>query len=88
MKQPITGRTVNYEMHLLRSVLKFVGCCTAGDALVAKLDPVPQSKRRPSWASFSHNCPTDSLSPLRFAARGDHGSFFTAISSLDTHSHP
>src|SRR5262249_8404520 len=29
-----------------------------------KLDPVPQSRRRPSWENFSPSCPTDWWFPL------------------------
>jgi len=28
MKQPVTGRTVNYEMHLLRGMMIFADCWT------------------------------------------------------------
>ena len=44
MKQPVTGRTVNYEMHLLRSALTFAGCWTA--ELETGYQPLREVKRR------------------------------------------
>jgi len=44
MKQPVTGRTVNYEMHLLRSMTIFADCWT--DKLAARYKPLRQVKKR------------------------------------------
>jgi len=44
MKQPVTGRTVNYEMHLLRGMMIFADCWT--DSLVARYAPLRQVKKR------------------------------------------
>lgn len=44
MKQPVTARSVNYEMQLLRSVLFYADCWT--DHLAARYRPLRQVKRR------------------------------------------
>jgi integrase len=44
MKQPVTGRTVNYEMHLLRGMMIFADCWT--DSLAARYTPLRQIKKR------------------------------------------
>jgi integrase len=44
MKQAVTGRTVNYEMHLLRGILIFADCWT--DNLAARYTPLRQIKKR------------------------------------------
>jgi integrase len=44
MKQQVTPRSVNYEMHLLRSVMKYADCWT--DELEARYTPLRHSKRR------------------------------------------
>ncbi|MGA3128398.1 MAG: hypothetical protein ABSD13_16985 [Candidatus Korobacteraceae bacterium] len=44
MKQPVTGRTVNYEMHLLRGMMIFADCWT--DSLAARYAPLRQIKKR------------------------------------------
>jgi len=44
MKQPVTGRSVNYEMHLLRSMMIFADCWT--DRLAARYKPLRQIKKR------------------------------------------
>ena len=44
MKQPVTGRTVNYEMHLLRAMMIFADCWT--DSLAARYTPLRQIKKR------------------------------------------
>jgi hypothetical protein len=42
MKQPVTGRTVNYEMQLLRGMMIFADCWT--DSLAARYTPLRQIK--------------------------------------------
>jgi len=44
MKQPVTGRTVNYEMHLLRGMMIFADCWT--DSLAARYTPLRHIKKR------------------------------------------
>jgi integrase len=44
MKQPVTGRTVNYEMHLLRGMMIFADCWTG--SLAARYTPLRQIKKR------------------------------------------
>jgi integrase len=44
MKQQVTGRTVNYEMHLLRAMMIFADCWT--DSLAARYIPLRQIKKR------------------------------------------
>ena len=44
MKQPVTGRTVNYEMQLLRGMMIFADCWT--DSLAARYTPLRQIKKR------------------------------------------
>src|SRR5439155_24225045 len=44
MKQPVTARTVNYEMHLLRSAMTFAGCWMP--ELEVGYQPVPLSLTR------------------------------------------
>jgi integrase len=44
MKQPVTGRTVNYEMHLLRSMMIFADCWS--DSLAVRYAPLRQIKKR------------------------------------------
>lgn len=44
MKQPVTGRTANYEMHLLRGMMIFADCWT--DSLAARYTPLRQIKKR------------------------------------------
>jgi integrase len=42
MKQPVTARTVNYELGLLRAVMKYAGCWTP--ELAAGYEPLPEVK--------------------------------------------
>src|SRR2546422_4279663 len=44
MNQPVTGRTVNYEMHPLRSMMIFADCWT--DSLAARYTPLRHIKKR------------------------------------------
>jgi integrase len=44
MKQPVTARTVNYELDLLRGVLKYAGCWTP--ELEAEYQPLPELKSK------------------------------------------
>jgi integrase len=44
MKQSVTGRTVNYEMHLLRGMMIFADCWN--DSLAARYTPLRQIKKR------------------------------------------
>ena len=44
MKQPVTARSVNYEMQLLRAVMSYADCWT--DELAARYRPLRQIKRR------------------------------------------
>ena len=44
MKQPITARTVNYELDLLRGVLKYAGCWTP--ELETEYQPLPELKSK------------------------------------------
>jgi len=44
MKQPVTGRTVNYEMHPLRGMMIFADCWT--DSLAARYTPLRHIKKR------------------------------------------
>lgn len=44
MRQPVTGRTVNYEMFLLRSVMTYAGCWT--QELSARYQPLREIKQR------------------------------------------
>jgi hypothetical protein len=44
MKQPVTARSVNYEMQLLRAVMSYADCWT--DELAARYSPLRQIKRR------------------------------------------
>ena len=45
MKQPVTGRTVNYEMHLLRGMMIFADCWT--DSLAARYTRCGTSRSAP-----------------------------------------
>jgi integrase len=44
MKQPVTARTVNYELDLLRGVLKYAGCWTP--ELETEYQPLPELKSK------------------------------------------
>lgn len=44
MKQPVTARTVNYEMQLLRGIMTYAGCWT--DELALRYKPLRQVKKR------------------------------------------
>jgi hypothetical protein len=44
MKQPVTARTMNYELDLLRGVLKYAGCWTP--ELETEYPPLPELKSK------------------------------------------
>jgi len=44
MKQPVTARTVNYEMQLLKGVMSYADCWS--DTLAARYQPLREMKSR------------------------------------------
>ncbi len=51
MKQPVTARSVNYELQLLKGVMTYADCWT--DHLAARYKPLREVK---SWAPLARAC--------------------------------
>jgi integrase len=49
MKQPVTARTVNYELYLLRGLMKYAGCWTP--ELEVAYEPLPELKSKAGKAA-------------------------------------
>jgi len=52
MKQPVTARTVNYELDLLRGIMKYTGCWTS--ALEAGYQSLPEARSKRGQFASEH----------------------------------